>query len=186
LTVLTMAYAIGHVSGCHLNPAVTLGLVIGGRFKGKDLLPYVVAQVAGATAAAALLLAVANGKPGFDATGHLAANGYGEHSPDGYGLLAVAIVEFICTVVFLHVIIGATSSRGVAGFGGLAIGLTLTLLHLISIPVSNTSINPARSLGVAWFAGNGALTQVWVFLVVPVVAALLAGLGHALVTGDEG
>ena len=175
LTVLTMAYAIGHVSGCHLNPAVSLGLVVGGRFSAKDLIPYVVAQVAGAIVAAAVLYLIASGKSGFSLSGGFASNGYGEHSPGGYSLTAALVCEFVMTFAFLVVILGATDERAPSGFAPIAIGLCLTLIHLISIPVTNTSVNPARSTGPAIFAGGWALEQLWFFWVVPIVGGLLGG-----------
>jgi len=173
LTVLTMAFAIGHVSGCHLNPAVSLGLVVGGRFKANDLLPYVVAQVAGAIAAAAVLFLIASGKTGFDVSAGFASNGYGEHSPGGYTLMAAALTEFVMTFFFLMVILGATDERAPSGFAPIAIGLALTLIHLISIPVTNTSVNPARSTGVAVYVGAAALEQLWLFWLAPIVGACL-------------
>ncbi|WMY78873.1 aquaporin Z [Citricoccus sp. I39-566] len=186
LTVLVMAYAVGHVSGGHFNPAVTLGTALAGRTKWSDVGPYLVVQILGATVAGAVLLAVASGKEGFSAAeSGFATNGYGERSPDGYSLLSVLIIEVVLTAVFLYVILGATDRRAPAGFGPLAIGLSLTLIHLISIPVSNTSVNPARSLGVAWFAGGEALGQVWLFLVAPLVGAAIAGLTYQLLFPDR-
>ena len=176
LTVLTMAFAIGHISGCHLNPAVSIGLVVGKRFPISDLLGYVVAQVAGGIAGAATLYLIASGKPGFVAGG-FASNGYGDHSPGGYSLLACLIAEVILTAFFLLVILGSTDERAPKGFAPIAIGLGLTLIHLISIPVTNTSVNPARSTGVAIFAQGGwALGQLWLFWVAPIVGAVLGGL----------
>ena len=175
LTVLTMAYAIGHISGCHLNPAVSLGLVVGGRFPAKDLAPYVVAQVLGAIAAAATLLYVASGKAGFSLAAGLASNGYGEHSPGGYSMLSGLVTEVVMTAMFLVIILGATDARAPKGFAPIAIGLGLTLIHLISIPVTNTSVNPARSTGVALFAGNGAIAQLWMFWLAPILGALIGG-----------
>lgn len=164
LTVVTMAYAVGHISGGHFNPAVTVGLFAGGRFAAKDVIPYVIAQVIGGIAAAAVLYLIASGKAGFDATaGGFASNGYGEHSPGGYSLQAAIVIELVLTAFFLIVIHGVTDKRAPAGFAPLAIGLTLTLIHLISIPVTNTSVNPARSTGVAIFRGTRALQQLWVF-----------------------
>jgi aquaporin Z len=179
LTVLTMAYAIGHVSGCHLNPAVSVGLVTGGRFSAGELLPYVVAQVAGAVAAAAVLAVIAGGKPGFDlvASG-FAANGFGEHSPGSYSMAAALVAEFVLTFVFLIVILGSTDKRAPAGFAPIAIGLCLTLIHLISIPVTNTSVNPARSTGPALFVGGWALAQLWLFWVAPIAGAAAAGVAY--------
>lgn len=175
LTVLTMAYAIGHVSGCHLNPAVSVGLWIGGRFDKKELLPYIGAQVLGGIAGAAILYQIASGQPGFE-LGGFAANGYGEHSPGGYSMMAALLCEVVMTFMFLIVILGATHSKAPAGFGGLAIGLALTLIHLISIPVTNTSVNPARSTSQAIFVGDWAMGQLWLFWVAPIVGAILAGL----------
>ena len=176
LTVLTMAYAIGHISGCHLNPAVTLGLVVGGRFKVGELVPYVVAQVIGAIAAAALLAFIASGKPGFDvAASGLASNGFGDHSPLGYSMAAGFVTEVVMTFFFLLVILGVTDKRAPAGFAPIAIGLALTLIHLISIPVTNTSVNPARSTGPALMVGGWAIGQLWMFWVAPLIGATLAG-----------
>jgi len=176
LTVLTMAYAIGHISGCHLNPAVTLGLTVGGRFRAAELLPYVIAQVLGAIVAAAVLYVIASGKSGFDLSGGLAANGYGAHSPGGYSLLAGLVTEVVMTFMFVLVILGATDRRAPAGFAGIAIGLALTLIHLISIPVTNTSVNPARSTGPALIVGGWALEQLWLFWLAPLAGAAAAGL----------
>lgn len=184
LTVLTMAYAIGHVSGCHLNPAVSIGLWAGGRFPAGQLLPYIVAQVLGAIAAGAVLYLIASGAPGFDVTKGFASNGYGEHSPGGYSLLAALLCEVVMTMFFLIVILGATDARAPAGFAPIAIGLALTLIHLISIPVTNTSVNPARSTGVALFAGGWAVAQLWAFWVAPVVGALLGAVAYRAVAGD--
>ncbi len=175
LTVLTMAYAIGHISGCHLNPAVSVGLVVGGRFPAKDLVPYVIAQVLGAVLAAGVLYFIASGKAGFDLAGGLASNGYGEHSPGGYTLASGLAIELVLTFGFLIVILGATDSRVPAGFAPIAIGLALTLIHLISIPVTNTSVNPARSTGPAVFVQGWALSQLWLFWVAPIVGAAIAG-----------
>jgi aquaporin Z len=176
LTVVTMAYAIGHVSGCHLNPAVSIGLWIGGRFDKKELIPYIIAQVLGGIAGAGILYLIASGKDGFSLTGGFAANGYGEHSPDGYSMLAALVTEIVMTFMFLIVILGATHSKAPKGFAGLAIGLSLTLIHLISIPVTNTSVNPARSTSQAIFVGDWAMGQLWLFWVAPIVGAILAGL----------
>jgi len=176
LTVLTMAYAIGHISGCHLNPAVSVGLAVAGRFKFAELPAYVVAQVLGATAAAALLVSIASGAPGFDIAGGLASNGYGEHSPGGYSLQSGFITEVVMTLMFLIVILGATDKRAPAGFAPIAIGLCLTLIHLISIPVTNTSVNPARSTGPALMVGGWAIAQLWMFWVAPIIGAAIAGL----------
>jgi len=186
LTVVTMAYAVGPVSGCHLNPAVTVGLVAGGRFPASDAVPYIIAQVLGGIAGAAILAAIATGKPGFDlvASG-FAANGYGVHSPGQYSLAAGFVSEVVMTFFFLVVILGATSARAPAGFAGLAIGLTLTLIHLISIPVTNTSVNPARSTGPALFVGGWALEQLWLFWVAPLVGAVLAGIVGRFLDGGE-
>lgn len=175
LTVLTMAFAIGPISGCHLNPAVSLGLAVGGRFSWNDLLPYWCAQVLGAVAAGAVLFAIASGKPGFVAGG-FASNGYGIHSPGGYGLGAALLCEVVMTFLFLVVILGSTSRKAAPGFAPIAIGLCLTLIHLVSIPVTNTSVNPARSTGVAFFADGGwALGQLWLFWIAPLAGAALAG-----------
>ena len=176
LTVLTMAYAIGHVSGCHLNPAVTVGLWAGGRFPARDIGPYVAAQVAGAIVAALLLYLIASGQEGFSLAGGLASNGYGDLSPGEYSLLSGILIELILTFGFLIVILGATDSRAPAGFAPIAIGLALTLIHLISIPVTNTSVNPARSTGPALLAGGGYLAQLWMFWLVPLVGGALGGL----------
>jgi aquaporin Z len=179
LTVLTMAYAIGHISGCHLNPAVSLGLLVCGRFSAKDFIPYVIAQIVGALIAAALLYFIASGKAGFDlATSGLAANGYGEHSPGGYSLASGFTIELVLTFGFLIVILGATDKRVPAGFAPIAIGLALTLIHLISIPVTNTSVNPARSTGPALIVGGWAIGQLWLFWIAPLIGAALAGLGY--------
>ena len=175
LTVLTMAYAIGHISGCHLNPAVSLGLWMGGRFPAKDLLGYIIAQVLGGLAGAGILYLIATGKPGFE-IGGFASNGFGEHSPGGYGMTAALVTEIAMTFMFLIIILGATHSKAPKGFAGLAIGLGLTLIHLISIPVTNTSVNPARSTSQALFAGGWAVDQLWLFWVAPIIGALLAGL----------
>ena len=175
LTVLTMAFAIGHISGCHLNPAVSVGLWAGGRFAAGKLLPYVIAQVLGAIAGAAVLYLIASGKAGFSLAGGFASNGYGEHSPGGYSLVACLIDEVVMTFMFLIIILGATDERAPKGFAPLAIGLGLTLIHLISIPVTNTSVNPARSTGPALFVGDWALGQLWLFWVAPIAGALIAG-----------
>ncbi len=185
LTVLTMAYAIGHVSGCHLNPAVSIGLWAGGRFPAKELMPYIVAQVAGGIAAGGVLFIVASGVPQFDAAASgFAANGYGAHSPGGYSLVAAAITEVVMTAVFLFVIMGATSKGAPAGFAPIAIGLCLTLIHLISIPVTNTSVNPARSTAVALFQGGWAIAQLWLFWVAPIVGGVLGAIGYKAVSKD--
>lgn len=174
LTVVTMAYAIGHISGCHLNPAVSVGLWIGGRFDKKDLIPYIIAQVLGATAGAAILYIIASGQPGFE-LGGFAANGFGEHSPGGYSMLSALVIEIVMTFMFLIVILGSTHSKAPKYLAGLAIGLSLTLIHLISIPVTNTSVNPARSTSQALFVGDWAIGQLWLFWVAPIVGAILAG-----------
>lgn len=173
LTVLTMAFAIGHISGCHLNPAVTIGLWAGGRFPAKKIAPYIVAQVLGGIVAGAILLVIASGKAGFDASAGFASNGYGEHSPGGYSLLSALVTEVVMTMVFLVVILGSTDARAPKGFAPIAIGLALTLIHLISIPVTNTSVNPARSTGVALFQGSWAIQQLWLFWLAPIVGAML-------------
>lgn len=173
LTVLTMAYAIGHISGCHLNPAVSIGLWAGGRFPAKDVLPYIVAQVLGAIAAGGVLYLIVSGKSDFTSTGGFASNGFGEHSPGGFSMQAALITEVVMTAFFLIVILGATDKRAPAGFAPIAIGLCLTLIHLISIPVTNTSVNPARSTGVALFADAWAMQQLWVFWAAPIAGALL-------------
>ncbi len=175
LTVLTMAYAIGHISGCHLNPAVSVGLFVGGRMEGKDLLPYILAQVLGGILAAGVLYVIASGQPGFE-MGSFAANGYGEHSPGGYCLGSAFVTEVVMTFMFLIVILGATHPKAPAGIAGIAIGLALTLIHLISIPVTNTSVNPARSTSQALFVGDWAMGQLWLFWLAPIIGAILAGL----------
>ncbi len=185
LTVLTMAFAIGHISGCHLNPAVSVGLWLGGRFPAGQLLPYIVAQVAGAIAAGAVLYFIASGAAGFDVSKGFASNGYGAHSPGGYSLAAVLVCEVVMTMFFLIVILGATDKRAPQGFAPLPIGLALTLIHLISIPVSNTSVNPARSTGVAVFVGDWALTQLWAFWVAPVIGAALGALAYKMIASDD-
>ncbi|WP_293997016.1 aquaporin Z [Sphaerotilus sp.] len=184
LTVLTMAFAIGHISGCHLNPAVSIGLWAGGRFPAGKLVPYIAAQVVGALAAGAVLYTIASGAPGFDVTKGFASNGFGAHSPGGYSMLAAVVTEVVMTAFFLIVILGATDRRAPAGFAPIAIGLALTLIHLISIPVTNTSVNPARSTGVALFAGGWAVEQLWVFWVAPIAGALL-GAGLYRVIGED-
>ncbi|HGE6658797.1 TPA: aquaporin Z [Serratia marcescens] len=186
LTVVTMAYAVGHISGGHFNPAVTVGLFAGGRFAAKDVIPYVIAQVIGGIAAASVLYLIASGKAGFDATaGGFASNGYGEHSPGSYSLQAAIVIELVLTAFFLIVIHGVTDKRAPAGFAPLAIGLTLTLIHLISIPVTNTSVNPARSTGVAIFQGTWALQQLWVFWLVPLVGGIIGGLIYRCLLEDK-
>jgi aquaporin Z len=178
LTVLTMAFAIGHISGCHLNPAVSFGLWAGGRFKGSELAPYIAAQVLGGIAGAGILYLIASGKSGFDIAGGFASNGYGEHSPGGYSLLSSFVSEVVMTFIFLIIILGSTDSRAPKGFAPIAIGLGLTLIHLISIPVTNTSVNPARSTGPALFVGGWAISQLWLFWVAPILGALLAGVSY--------
>src|SRR5262245_19862827 len=185
LTVLTMAYAIGHISGCHLNPAVSLGLWVGGRFPASQLLPYMIAQVLGAVIAAWILYLIASDKAGFDLGSGLAANGYAEHSPGGYSVTAALLTEVTMTFMFVVVILGATDARAPAGFAPLAIGLCLTLIHLISIPVTNTSVNPARSTGPAVIVGGWALAQLWLFWVAPIAGATIAGLAYRAVWGPE-
>ncbi len=184
LTVLTMAYAIGHISGCHLNPAVTLGLVAGGRFPAAEAVPYIAAQTAGAVAGAAILYVIASGKAGFE-LGGFAANGFGEHSPGKYSMNAVLVAEVAMTFFFLFIILGATHKRAPAGFAPIPIGLGLTLIHLISIPVSNTSVNPARSTGPAVFVGDWAISQLWLFWVAPIAGAVLAGLVYRALAPNE-
>jgi aquaporin Z len=184
LTVVTMAYAIGHVSGCHLNPAVSIGLWAGGRFPGNRLLPYILAQVLGGIVAGAVLYVIATGKPGFDVAAGFASNGYGEHSPGGYSFLAGLVTEVVMTMMFLLIIMGTTDKRAPQGFAPLAIGLALTLIHLISIPVTNTSVNPARSTGVAVFVGGWAMAQLWLFWLAPIVGALF-GSGVYRIVGRE-
>ncbi len=176
LTVLTMAYAIGHISGCHLNPAVSFGLWTSGRFATKELIPYIIAQVLGGIAGAGILYLIASGKAGFDVTAGFASNGFNEHSPSGFTMTSVLIAEVVMTFMFLIIILGATDKRAPAGFAPIAIGLGLTLIHLISIPVSNTSVNPARSTGVALFQGTWAVDQLWLFWLAPIVGAILAGI----------
>jgi aquaporin Z len=176
LTVLTMAFAIGHISGCHLNPAVSVGLWAGRRFSGKELLPYIIAQVVGAIVAGGILYVIASGKAGFSLTAGFASNGYADHSPGGYSLVSCFVSEVVMTMIFLFVIMGATDKRAPQGFAPIAIGLCLTLIHLISIPVTNTSVNPARSTGVAVFAGDWALAQLWLFWIAPIIGGMLGGL----------
>ena len=184
LTVLTMAFAIGHISGCHLNPAVSIGLVAGKRFPASELAPYIVAQVLGGILGAGVLYLIASGKAGFDIAGGLASNGYGEHSPGGYSLLSGLVAEIVLTFMFLIIILGATDKRAPQGFAPIAIGLGLTLIHLISIPVTNTSVNPARSTGPAIFVGGWALGQLWLFWVAPIVGAVLAGVVYRALAGN--
>lgn len=186
LTVLTMAYAIGHISGCHLNPAVSVGLWIGGRFPAGELLPYIVVQVAGAIAGAGVLYVIASGASGFDLADGFASNGYGEHSPGGYTLTAALVTEIVMTFMFLMIILGVTDKRAPAGFAPIAIGLGLTLIHLISIPITNTSVNPARSTGPALFVGDWATSQLWLFWVAPIIGAALAGLCYRWLGKESG
>ncbi len=185
LTVLTMAFAIGHISGCHLNPAVSIGLWAGGRFNASELAPYILAQVAGGITAGAVLYMIATGKAGFDVTAGFASNGYGEHSPGGYSLSAALITEIVMTFMFLVIILGATDKRAPQGFAPIAIGLGLTLIHLISIPVTNTSVNPARSTGVALFAGDWAISQLWLFWLAPIIGAIIAGIVYRWLGSDD-
>jgi len=185
LTVLTMAYGIGHISGCHLNPAVTIGLVTARRFPSSEAVPYIIAQVVGAVIAGAILLAIASGKAGFDVTAGFASNGYAEHSPGGYSLFACFLAEVVLTFMFLMVILGSTDRRAPAGFAPIAIGLALTLIHLISIPVTNTSVNPARSTGPALFVGGWAVGQLWLFWVAPILGAMLAGIVYPLLAEEK-
>jgi aquaporin Z len=185
LTVLTMAFAIGHISGCHLNPAVSVGLWASGRFAASKLLPYIISQVAGAIMAGLILYVIASGKAGFDVTQGFASNGYGAHSPGGYSLLAAFVTEVVMTGFFLLVILGATDKRAPAGFAPIAIGLALTLIHLISIPVTNTSVNPARSTGVALFAGGWAIGQLWLFWLAPIIGAVLGSLAYRLIGSED-
>lgn len=184
LTVLTMAFAIGHISGCHLNPAVSVGLMVGGRFSSGELLPYIVAQVLGGIAGAAVLYVIASGQAGFETAG-FASNGYGEHSPGQYSLVAALVTEVVMTFMFLIIILGATDERAPAGLAPIAIGLGLTLIHLISIPVTNTSVNPARSTGVALFEGGWAISQLWLFWVAPIVGAALAGVVYKWLGSED-
>jgi len=193
LTVLTGAYAFGHISGGHFNPAVTIGLAVAKRFEWRGVAPYIGTQIVAASVAAAVLFAVASGQAGFDPVeSGFASNGYGDRSPGDYGLVAALIAEIVLTAIFLYIILGATDDRAPKGFAPIAIGLGLTLIHLVSIPVTNTSVNPARSLGVAWFAGTGALAQIWLFIVAPIIGAAIAGVSYAAITGanraaaDEG
>lgn len=185
LTVLTMAFAIGHISGCHLNPAVSLGLWAAGRFPGRELLPYTVAQVLGAVAAGGVLYLIASGAPGFDLSKGFASNGYGAHSPGGYSLTAALLTEVVMTAFFLLIILGATDRRAPAGFAPIAIGLALTLIHLISIPVTNTSVNPARSTGVAVFVGGWAVQQLWLFWLAPLLGAVLGAGAYRFIADEQ-
>lgn len=185
LTVLTMAYAIGHVSGCHLNPAVSVGLFAAGRFDSKDLVPYILSQVVGAIAAGGVLYLIASGKDGFSTAGGFASNGYDDHSPGHYSLVAALVTEVVMTAMFLFIILGATAKRAPQGFAPVAIGLGLTLIHLISIPVTNTSVNPARSTGVAVFTGGWAIGQLWLFWVAPILGAVIGAIAWRAVKSDE-
>jgi aquaporin Z len=185
LTVVTMAYGIGHISGCHLNPAVSIGLCAGGRFPANQLLPYIIAQVLGGIAAGGVLYLIASGKAGFDVTAGFASNGFGEHSPGGYSMQAALICEVVMTAMFLIVIMGSTDKRAPQGFAPLAIGLCLTLIHLISIPVTNTSVNPARSTGVAVFVGDWAIAQLWLFWVAPIVGGVLGAAIYRFIASEE-
>ena len=185
LTVVTMAYAIGHISGCHLNPAVSIGLWAGGRFEASKLLPYIVAQVLGGVLAGGVLYVIASGHAGFDVSAGFASNGYGAHSPGGYSLTAAAVSEVVMTMMFLLIILGATDKRAPQGFAPLAIGFTLTLIHLISIPVTNTSVNPARSTGVAVFVGGWAISQLWLFWVAPIIGAFVGAGVYRMIGKSE-
>lgn len=185
LTLLTMCYAIGNISGCHINPAVTLGLVAGGRFPAREILPYVISQVAGGIAAAAVLYLIASGKAGFDPVSGFASNGYGAHSPDNYSLGAALVAEVVLTAFFLFIIMGATHKRGHAGLAGVAIGLALALIHLISIPITNTSVNPARSTGVALFQGTWAIDQLWLFWLAPLVGGVLGAIVYRCIHSND-
>lgn len=185
LTVVTMAYAIGHISGCHLNPAVSIGLWAGGRFPASQVIPYIVAQVLGAVAAGAVLFFIASGKAGFDVTAGFATNGYGEHSPGGYSMMAALVTEVVMTMMFLLIILGATDKRAPQGFAPLAIGLALTLIHLISIPVTNTSVNPARSTGVAVFQGGWAISELWLFWAAPIAGAVLGAIVYRMISQEN-
>lgn len=185
LTVLTMAFAIGHISGCHLNPAVSVGLLVGGRFKAAELVPYIIVQVLGAIAGAGVLSVIAGGQPGFTTDAGFAANGYGEHSPGHFSMVAGLVAEVVLTFFFLLIILGATDKRAPQGFAPIAIGLGLTLIHLIGIPVTNLSVNPARSTGPAIFVGGWALQQLWLFWLAPIVGAALAGLVYPLIAGPQ-
>ena len=186
LTVLTMAYTIGPISGCHLNPAVSIGLWAGGRFPARQVLPYIVSQVLGAVAAGAVLYIIASGKAGFDVAAGFASNGYGAHSPGGYSMAAALVTEVVMTLFFLFIIMGSTDKRAPAGFAPIAIGLALTLIHLISIPDTNTSVNPARSTGVALFVGGWAIEQLWLFWVAPIVGAVIGATAYRAIAGDSG
>jgi aquaporin Z len=185
LTVLTMAYAIGPISGCHLNPAVTIGFWVGGRFKASEILPYIVSQVLGGIAGAGVLYLIASGQAGFDVSGGFASNGYSDHSPGGFSLTSGFVTEVVMTFMFLIIILGATDERAPKGFAPIAIGLGLTLIHLISIPVTNTSVNPARSTGPALFVGGWAISQLWLFWVAPIIGAVLAGIVYNFIGGKS-
>ena len=185
LTVLTMAFAIGHISGCHLNPAVSIGLWIGGRFNSKDLVPYIIAQVAGGIAAGGALYLIATGKDGFSTSGGFASNGFGEHSPGKYSMVACLLTEVLTTAFFLVIILGATAKRAPQGFAPIAIGLALTLIHLVTIPITNCSVNPARSTGVAVFVGDWAVSQLWLFWVAPIVGAIIGALVHRSIDDNK-
>ncbi|MFC4993887.1 aquaporin Z [Rubritalea tangerina] len=185
LTVLTMAFAIGHISGCHLNPAVSIGLMLGGRFDKKDLVPYIIAQLVGAIVAGGVLYIIASGNKEFSLSGGFASNGYGEYSPNGYSMLAGFVCEVVMTMMFLIIILGATDERAPAGLAPIAIGLGLALIHLVSIPVTNTSVNPARSTGVALFAGGWAIKQLWLFWVAPIIGAVLGALAYRVMGANK-
>ena len=185
LTVLTMAFAIGHISGCHLNPAVSIGLWIGGRFNAKDLVPYIIAQVAGGIAAGGALYLIASGKEGFSLSGGFASNGFGAHSPDNYSMIACLITEVLTTAFFLVIILGATAKRAPQGFAPIAIGLALTLIHLVTIPITNCSVNPARSTGVAVFVGDWAVSQLWLFWAAPIAGAIIGALVHRSIDDNK-
>jgi aquaporin Z len=185
LSVVTMAFAIGHISGCHLNPAVSVGLCVGGRFPSSRLLPYIAAQVIGAIVAAGVLYVIASGKAGFTLDGGFASNGYGAHSPGGYSLTAALVAEVVLTMIFLVIILGSTDRRAPQGFAPLAIGLALTLIHLVGIPVTNLSVNPARSTGPALFVGGWAISQLWLFWVAPVIGAVLGAVTYTAISGDD-
>lgn len=185
LTVMTMAYAVGHISGAHFNPAVTIGVAVANRFEWRDVPAYIGAQVAGGLLGGTAIWGIARGSAGWDRIGNMAANGFGENSPGGYGLVAVFVAEVLLTAIFLYIILGATDDRAPSGFAPIAIGLGLTLIHLISIPISNTSVNPARSIGVAFFNGDGAPGQLWVFILAPIIGAAIAGATFVLITGID-
>ncbi len=185
LTLLTMAFAIGHISGCHINPAVSIGLWAGGRFPAKELLPYIISQLIGAIAAGGVLFIIASGKTGFDVSAGFASNGYGVHSPGGYNLISAFVTEVVMTFIFLFIIMGSTDKRAPQGFAPIAIGLGLTLIHLISIPITNTSVNPARSTGVAIYAGGWALLQLWLFWLAPIIGGILGGVTYRYLSKEE-